>query len=164
MRVARKALLPLLLLSISHKRCTASEQEMADRGYSVPARGAAQHPQLFIEYENELTDLSSIQSSIKELRSQAEALRIFVGREFTELKRGIQRVAAYSDCLVLSARTDTPPKYSNAANSRGRNFFLSVCTVFNAYYTTAGACSGISDFIYQRLKDESLTIDNERPL
>jgi hypothetical protein len=69
MRFARQALLPLLLLSLSEKRWPASEQEMADRGYSVPASGAAQRPQLFLEDEDELTDLSSIHSNIEDLRS-----------------------------------------------------------------------------------------------
>jgi hypothetical protein len=137
---------------------------MADRGYSVPASGAAQHPQLFLEDEDELTDLSSIHSSITELRSQVEALRGYVGREFTDLKRDLQRVAACADCLVLTARSDTPPKDSNATNSRGEHLLLPIRTVFNAEYTAAGVCSGIPAFIYQRLKDEVLTLDNERPL
>jgi hypothetical protein len=105
---------------------------MADRGYSVPASGAAQHPQLFFEDED---DLSSIHSSITDLRSQVERHRGYVGREFTDLKRDLQCVAACADCLVLLARTDTPPKDSNATNSRGEHFLLPIRTMFNAKST-----------------------------
>jgi hypothetical protein len=139
-------------------------QDMTDRGYSAPASGAAQHPQLFLEDEDEITDISRIHSRTTELRSQVKALRGYVGKELTDLKRDIQHVAACADSLVLSARTDTPSKDSNAVNSRGEHLLLPILAVFNAEYTAAGICSGIPAFVYKRLKDETLTLDNERPL
>jgi hypothetical protein len=94
-----------------------------------------------------------------------EALRGYARKEFTDLKRNLQHVPACADCLVLSARTDTPPKDYNAVeNSHGEHLLLPIRTVFNAEYTAAGVCSGIPAFIYKRLKDERLTLDNERPL
>jgi hypothetical protein len=132
MRFARRALLPLLLLSLSDKRCPASEEDMADKGYRVTANGAAQHPQLFIEDEDELSNICSIHFRIAELRSQVQALRVYVGKELTDLKRDLKHVAACADCLVLSANTDTPSKDTNAANSRGEHLLLPIRTVFNA--------------------------------
>ena len=137
---------------------------MADRSYSAPASGAAQHRQLFLEDEDELSDIRSIHSSITELRTQVEAFKEYVGKEFTDLKRDLKRVAACADCLVLSARADIPSKDSDAANARGEHLLLPIRTVFNVEYTAAGVCSGIPAFIYQRVKDECLTLENERPL
>jgi hypothetical protein len=94
----------------------------------------------------------------------AQPLRQAVSGEFTDLKGDLQRVAACADCLVLSACTNTPPKDSNVPNSRGEHLLLPIRTVLNAEYLAAGVCPGIPAFIYQRLKDESLTLDNEPPL
>jgi hypothetical protein len=80
------------------------------------------------------------------------------------LKRDLQRVASCADFLALSASTDTPLKGSDAANSLGDHLLLPIRTLLNAEYTAAGACSGIPALIYQRVKDEILTLENERPL
>jgi hypothetical protein len=105
---------------------------MTDKSYSAPASGPAEHRQLFLEDEDELSDISDIHSSIADLRSQVQALRGYVGKEFTDLERDLQRVAACADCLVISARTDAPPNDSDAANSRGEHLLPPICTVFNA--------------------------------
>jgi hypothetical protein len=69
------------------------------------------------------------------------------------LINSLQNVAACADCLVLSARTDTSPKDSNAANSRGEHLLLPIRKVINAEHSAVGFCSCIPAFIYQRLKD-----------
>jgi hypothetical protein len=139
-------------------------QAMADRIYSAPAGSAAQHCPSFLEDEEEISDSHSIHSSLAELRSQVEAFRVYVGKEFADVRRDLQRVAACADCLVLSACTDTQSKALDSSNAGVEHLLLPIRAVFNVDYTAAGACSGIPAFIYQRVKDETLTLDNERPL
>lgn len=144
--------------------CVASVQAMADRIYTAPAGGAAQHGTSFLEEEDEMEELRSIHVSMKELRNQLDAFRILVGKEFADLKKDLQHIAACTDCLVLSARDDIIHKDPDAVNAGTDHLLVPIRAVFSAEYTAAGACSSIPAFIYQRMKDENLTLGNERPL
>jgi hypothetical protein len=124
-------MLPFRQFRLSDTRWQVLEQVMTDKIYSAPASGPAEHRQLFHEDEDELSDIRSIYSSIADLRSQVQALSCYVGKEFTDLERDLQRVAACADCLVISARTDAPPNDSDAANSRGEHLLLPIRTQNN---------------------------------